>query len=140
MTPGVDRAGQDASSFIEGKSLEDSYSKLITNFLISKAFYHLGELKPPLKSLDASLQACQSLSTEGQNKEKRSVKSTVSSDPQLKFSLRLHFSDPVFRSYSELQGGAAEEQGRGEETAELQAISYNLCLQSLTDFSTIGKL
>ena len=79
VTPGVDRAGQDASSFIEGKSLEDSYSKLITNFLISKAFYHLGELKPPLKSLDASLQACQSLSTEGQNKEKRSVKSTVSS-------------------------------------------------------------
>ena len=58
----------------------------------------------------------------------------------LKFSLRLHFSDPVFRSYSELLGGAAEEQGRGEETAELQAVSHNLCLQFLTDFSTIGKL
>ena len=176
---------QEVDTVKKRKSLDDSYSKLITNFLISKVFYYLGELKPALKNLDASLQVCQSLSTEGQNKEKRRKldsggpdekveeggASTVCSDPQLvlmlrsrlyyekslifkqlgdsksqstalKFSLRLHFSDPVFRSYSELQGGAAEEQGRGrgEETAELQAVSYNLCLQFLTDFSNIGKL
>ena len=87
---------------IEGKFLEDSYSKLITNFLNSKVFYHLGELKPALKNLDASLQACHSLSTEGQNKEKRRKLDsggpnekveeggalTVCSDPQLVLMLR----------------------------------------------------
>ena len=61
---------QEVETVKKRKSLEDSYSKLITNFLISKVFYHLGELKPALKNLDVSLQACQSLSTEGQTKER----------------------------------------------------------------------
>ena len=176
---------QEVETVKKRKSRENSYFKLITNFLVGKVYYHLAELRPAIKNLDVSLQACRSLSTEGQNKQKRRKLDTDSldanseeggsskplSDPQivlmlmsrlyfeksqvlkqlgdltsqstaLKFSLRLHFSDPVHRIYSELQGRGVEEQGLGLDTAAAkpQSGSDNLCLQFLTDFSNVGKV
>ena len=174
---------QEVETATKRKSIDDSYSKLISNFLVGKVYYHLSELRSALKNLDASLQACHSFSTEGQNKQKRRKLNSDTdsqdakvelgeapqsrSDPQLllmlrsrlyfekslifkqlgdsksqstalKFSLRLHFSNPVFRVYSQLVGGALE--GRAAETGQSQAVSHNLCLQFLTDFSNVLTL